>query len=175
MVAAEAVAPPPDKAVVVFMRPSSVGALIKASVYDVSDDGQEFIGIIKPKQQIAYTVAPGKRLFMVMAENGDFLDADLAAGKTYHVLVSPRMGVWKARFSLLPVHGDDDTGHRVDSDEFRKWQSKARWVARGPGADEWYAEHREDIARKKVRYLEKWNARTDEDKATLRLEAGDGT
>ena len=174
MVAAEAVAPPADKAVVVFMRPSSYGGLIKASVYDVTGTDQTFIGIIKPKQQIAYVVEPGERRFMVMAENGDFLDAKLDAGKTYYALVSPRMGVWKARFSLLPVRADPAAENSIASEEFARWQSKARWVARGPAADEWYAEHREDITRKKEKYLAKWNGRPAADKSDLMLLAEDG-
>lgn len=168
-------AAPADAAVVVFMRPSSYGAAIKSSVYDVTDGKQEFIGIVSHKDKVAYRVAPGKHLFMVVAENGDFLDADLQAGKTYYAVVSPRMGVWKARFSLLPVHTDPTAEFNTSTVEFAKWMEKTNWVKRGPAADAWYAEHQADVAKKREKYLRNWNARSDADKASLRLLPADGS
>ena len=35
-------------------------------------------------------------MFSVVGEAADFLEADLAAGKTYYIQVAPRMGAWKA-------------------------------------------------------------------------------
>ncbi len=51
MLPAKAMTAPPDQALVVFMRPSSYGGLIKASVYDVTADKTTFIGIIKPSRR----------------------------------------------------------------------------------------------------------------------------
>ena len=167
-------APPAGKALVVFMRPSSYGGLVKATVYDVKKDKDVFIGISSAKTQIAYVAEPGDHLFMVVGENADFVDAKLQAGKTYYVLLKVRPGVLKARFSLIPIHKDPGAEYNVASEDFRKWQSKSRWVSRGAGADQWYAEHASDVAKKKADYLRKWNAMREEDRKNLRLHPEDG-
>src|SRR5690348_12397408 len=108
-------APEEGKALVVFMRPSMLGFAIQSSVYDTHGAGNEFIGIVSAKTKVAYQAAPGNHLFMVIGENADFMNADLQAGKTYYVLVSPRMGAWKARFSLLPIHDDASAKYNTQS------------------------------------------------------------
>ena len=86
--------PAPGKALVVFMRPSLFGGTIQATLYD----GKKYIGTISSQTQIAYQARPGKHLFMVVAENADFLRATLRRGKTYYVIVTPRPGFIKTRF-----------------------------------------------------------------------------
>jgi hypothetical protein len=166
-------APPTGKALVVFMRPTSFGGAIKATVYDVSSSEPQFLGISSRKTKIAYVADPGKHVFMVVGENADFMDADLVADKTYYVLVSPRMGMWKARFSLLPIRNDAGK-EGIQGPSFAKWNSKSKWIQRGPGADAWYAEHKADIADKQAKYLAKWNARPAAEKTDQYLRPEDG-
>ncbi len=71
-----------DDTTVVFMRYSAVGAAIKATVYEITDDKTIFIGIMKNKTKINYPTTAGKHTFMVVSEAADFMEADLAAGKT---------------------------------------------------------------------------------------------
>ncbi|HWU52118.1 MAG TPA: hypothetical protein VN153_04815 [Tahibacter sp.] len=167
--------PSPDSAVIVFLRPSGYGGGVQSSVYDVSrSGGQEFIGIVSGGTKIAHAVAPGKYLFMVIGENADFMDAEVEAGKTYYVLVAPRMGMFKARFSLLPIHPDARAKYSIDSERFREWQRDTYWVENGPTAQRWYSESRESIDRKRITYKRTWNGRSTEDKAELYLHAEDG-
>ena len=90
-------APNPERALVVFLRPGGSG--IHASVYA----GEEFLSFFHKQTCFLYEAKPGKHRFMVVSEAADFLAADLEGGKIYFVLVSPRMGMWRARFSLLPI------------------------------------------------------------------------
>lgn len=53
---------------------------------------------------------------MVVSEAADFMDAELETGKTYYALVTPRLGVWKARFSLRPM-----TAVELDGQQLREW------------------------------------------------------
>lgn len=168
-------AAPADAAIVVFLRPSALGAAIKASLYDVTEGAQEFIGIVSYKDKIAYVAKPGKHLFMVVAENGDFMEAELEAGKTYYAVISPRYGVWKARFGLRPVRNDPNAEFSLQKPEFAKWMEKTRWVKRGPGADAWYEDKKASITGKRVQYLDKWNKRPDSDKEYQRMAPADGT
>lgn len=166
--------PEPGKALVVFMRPSSLGGAIQSSVYDTSDKEDKFIGIVSSKTKIAYQADPGEHLFMVIAENADFMVAHLDAGKTYYALVSPRMGVWKARFSLLPIHNQAGAKYSVQSSDFREWMDKTAWVSVTPAAEAWYREHAADIREKKLDYMRRWNTADAEQRAELTLPAADG-
>jgi hypothetical protein len=166
--------PQAGKAMVVFMRPSYFGMAIQASVYDVTQPTQEFIGIVNTRTKLAYQAEPGKHLFMVIGENADFLNAMLDAGKTYYVLVSPRIGFWKARFSLLPVHADPAAKYNTRSAEFARWQAGTRWVEKTPAADAWYRDNAASVSAKRADYMQRWNAASAEQQAELTLLPGDG-
>lgn len=163
-----------DQALMVFMRPSNYGGGIQASVYEVQGADNDFIGIVSANTKIAHLVEPGEHLFMVVGENADFVNANVEAGKTYHVLVSPRMGVWKARFSLLPIHNDADAKYSLQSADFLEWQRGTRWVQTTPSADAWYQSHKADITAKQADYTQKWNEASAEQKAELTIHAEDG-
>ncbi len=164
----------PDKATVVFLRPSSFGGAIQASVYDTGPQEDKFIGIVSAGDKLAYSAEPGEHLFMVIAENADFMIAHLDAGKTYYVDVRPRPGVWKARFSLLPIHNDPAAKYSTQSQEFQHWLEKTTWIEKGPGADQWYHEHASNIREKKLDYMQKWDRMKASDKANLTLNPSDG-
>jgi hypothetical protein len=166
--------PEPGKALVLFMRPSSVGFAIASSVYDAPDEDTRFIGVVRSKQKMAYQAEPGVHRFMVIAENADFMDATLEAGKTYYVLIQPRMGVWKARFSLFPVHNHADPGDTLQNPDFAKWNAKTELVATSPAGLAWYEENKASVAEKKADYLEKWNRMLASDRAELVLHPHDG-
>jgi len=166
--------PEPGKALVVFMRPSRYGGAIQSSVYDTSSASDTFIGIVSSGTKVAYQADPGHHLFMVQGENADFMNADLDAGKTYYVLVSPRMGMWKARFSLLPIHNDTAAKYSLKSPNFQKWQADTQFVDKSATADAWYQAHAADISAKRVEYMTKWSAATEQQKAELTLRADDG-
>jgi hypothetical protein len=166
--------PEAGKAMVVFMRPSSFGGAIQSSVYDTHKQGDKFIGIVSAKTRIAYQADPGDHLFMVYGENLDFMIAHLDAGKTYYALVSPRMGVLKARFSLLPIHNRADAKYNTQSADFRKWMDETSWVEVTPQAEQWYAKHAAEIDRQKVYYMKRWNSGDAQQHAELTLPASDG-
>ena len=169
-----AATPSPSNAVVVFLRPSSFGGAIQASVYDTGAQEDKFVGIVSAGDKLAYAAEPGDHLFMVIAENADFMIAHLDAGKTYYVDVRPRPGMWKARFSLLPIHNDPAAKYNTQSQEFQHWLEKTAWVEKGPGADQWYREHASDIREKKLDYMRKWDRMEASDKANLTLKPSDG-
>lgn len=166
--------PAPGKALVVFMRPSSFGGAIQSSVYDTHDSADEFIGIVSSKDKIGYQAEPGDHLFMIIAENADFMIAHLDAGKTYYALIKPRMGVWKARFSLIPIHNDAGAQYSTHSEDFADWLSATSWTSLGPQAKQWYSEHASDIRAKKIDYMQKWDKASAQQKEELTLKADDG-
>ncbi|MEH6416228.1 hypothetical protein [Pseudomonas sp. CGJS7] len=166
--------PEAGKALVVFLRSSFVGSAISSSVYAAPDSDTRFLGVVQNKNKLAVQVEPGEHRFMVIAENADFLDAKLDAGKTYYVLISPRPGAWKARFSLLPIHNRADAEYSLLSDDFKKWTAAGKYVSMSPEAEAWYEANKASVAEKKADYLVKWNKMLPKDRAELVLHAEDG-
>lgn len=74
---------PNDKAVVRFMRPSSWAPLNNVVVFD----GETAIGHGVALRQFDYVAEPGRHLFIAASLNWDYLDADLAAGRVYYVIM----------------------------------------------------------------------------------------
>ena len=167
----------PNTATVVFLRPSSFGGAIQSSVYDVTGGSQastHFGGIVSSKTQVTMHLQPGAHRLMVIAENADFLETTLVAGKTYYVLVMPRMGVWKARFSLIPIHHDASAKYNLASTDFANWKKACSPVEITPAAEAWYGENKASVDAKRADYMQKWNRMDPADKAQLTLHAQDG-
>ncbi len=95
---------PEGKSVVYFARPSSMGFAINFSYFD--DD--QFIGKFNGSKYYRYECEPGEHVFWAKAENKDFIDARLEAGKIYIILVEPKIGGLKARAKLKPVDPQDE-------------------------------------------------------------------
>ena len=111
---------------------------------------------------------PGKASIVFMRPSGfgyDFMQADLEAGKTYYALVTPRIGAWRARFSLRPI-----TASELRGKEFQEWFEECTWVETTDDARGWARQHASSVQQKKAEYLQKWEPRTD--KPTL--SASDG-
>jgi len=170
VVAPEAVseAPSPGKSMVVFMRPSTLGFAVQSSVFDTTAGGEpDLVGLVAAKKKVAYETDPGKREFMVIGESADFMHADLEPGKTYYALVTPRMGAWKARFSLKPIAGGE-----LGSDQFNEWHDACEWVEKSDSADLWAQENMSSIVSKQNKYHPVWLQKSEADQP--RLNPGDG-
>jgi len=147
-----AVTDPDDgKALMVFMRPSGIGFAIQSSVYVIEEGEPILVGIVAAKKKVAYQVEPGKQIFMVVGESADFMSADVLPNKTYYALVTPRMGMWKARFSLKPIHNE-----QLDSTDFYTWLNECEWVVKTPESDLWVMNNKTSIREKHDKYFPEW-------------------
>jgi hypothetical protein len=156
-----AVAVNPEKALIYFIRPQQLGFLIQAAVYD----GEEFIGFVPFDQKLPYLASPGEHRFMVVSEAADFMDANLITGKTYYVQVLPRMGAWRARFSLGPV-----TKAELETEKVKTWIEKAQLIENKPEAFTWAKENNPSVLKKKEEYLKKWLEKSKDQQPFLRPE-----
>ncbi len=143
--------PKPGKSLVIFMRPSGMGFAIQSSVFKVVNETPELVGIAAAKKQFACEVDPGEHLFMVVGESADFMSAELQADETYYAYVAPRMGLWKARFSVTPV-----TPEERQTDTFKECQSGCEWVELSEESANWAASNAEDVQTKYLEYHAKW-------------------
>jgi len=157
------VVPETGKALVIFIRPNELGYPIHASVHD----GDKLIGIVPYNQKLPYQAEPGHHLFMAVSEAADFMTADLVAGKTYYVEVVPRMGAWRARFSLKPVTKEDLT-----KEEVKNWIETGRFIENRQSAYEWEVNNKESILKKKDVYYAKWLKKPEQDRPHLKAEDG---
>jgi len=143
----------------VFIRSAFVGQAIQASVFDVTNNETKFIGIISNDTKVSFDVTPGEHMFMVVGESADFLKANVIADKTYYAVVTPRMGFWKARFSMFPVRNDQSSKFQYDSKDFKEMQKDAKFVKSGIKAEQWAVKNSPSIAKKLAKYLPEWKAK----------------
>jgi len=166
--------PSQDSSQVVFMRSSFVGSAISASLYDVTDGNIEFLGVIVNGVKLAYSTTPGKHTFMVVSEAADFMEADLSSGKNYFSIVTPRMGAWKARFSLWPIKNEPSARYNTDMTEFNQWLNNTKLSTNSEQSLAWYEKNKTDIKAKYEKYWPAWQQKTDDDIAERTLVPNDG-
>lgn len=157
------------ESMVVFMRSSFVGSAISASVFDVSGPETKFIGILSNGTKIAHPVKPGEHTFMVVSESADFMQATVLSGRTYYAMVTPRMGMWKARFSFRPVRQNELSGS-----EFAGWNSGTHFVVNSPETLNWATQNAGDIVSKRTQYWPEWTNKPAADRATQTMNGDDG-
>ncbi len=143
--------PDKGKSMIVFLRPSTFGFGVQSSVFEMRGTNPHLVGIVAAKKKVAYQLKPGKHTFMVVGESGDFMSANLKPNKTYYALVTPRMGAWKARFSLKPIHSGE-----LNSPQFKKWLSSCEWVKKSPASVGWAKSNSASIKSKYAKYYGKW-------------------
>jgi len=158
----EILVPESDKALIHFLRPSSFGGAIQATLYD----GVDYIGTISANTRVSYEAAPGEHMFMVIGESADFLQAELLEGKVYFATVEPRPGFWKARFSLRPMNG------QVAQEKIDKWMDGTKQVIVDEDGIAWAEQHQEDILKKREKYLPTWHDKPDSGKQILHADSG---
>lgn len=167
--------PAPAESQIVFLRSSFVGSAINASLYDVTSGHPEFIGILANKTKIAHEMEPGEHVFMVVSEAADFLEAKTLPGRRYYSIVTPRMGVWKARFSIEPVRNDDPGAeHSTGTEEFEEWKANTTLVKNSEAAHNWYEANKQSVVTKYREYWQKWQQKPANEKAMRTLNPQDG-
>ena len=159
---------------VIFMRSSFLGSAIQASVFDVTSGDPEFIGILSNATKLSYDVKPGYHVFMVVSEAADFMEANLAVGKTYFAMVTPRMGAWKARFSMYPVRNGGQGEFQYSSDEFQKWLRSSQFVGNTAESEAWFKENLSSIKSKQSDYWQVWQEKSQADIMERTLNPEDG-
>jgi hypothetical protein len=92
---------PPNKARVVFVRPSSMANKV---IFTIIDERGYFLGDSTAGARFSVFLDPGEHYFIVWTETTETVKATLAPGRTYYVEVRPKMGMWKARASLWAVN-----------------------------------------------------------------------
>jgi hypothetical protein len=157
------------ESMVVFMRPSAMGMAIASSVFDVTGPEAKLVGIVNHGTKVAYPVKPGEYTFMVVSESADFMRATVLPGRTYHALVTPRPGLWKARFSFRPVRQSE-----LGGSEFADWDAATQFVTNSPASQNWAMQNAADVNSKRAQYWPEWMSKPPHQQLSQTLNAEDG-
>lgn len=144
--------PPPDKALVVFLRPTFLGYSVSAALYE--DD--TFLGIVMRNSYMEHLTTPGSHTYMVVSGAADFLGADLEGGKIYFVNVVPRLGLMRTRFSLEPI-----TPSGSEWTELPDWLSKSYRATPNEDGLMWARANDDSVKEKRADYLPEWEENAD--------------
>jgi len=154
---------------IVFMRASALGGAVAASVFDVTSEETKFVGLVNYGTKVAHPVKPGNYTFMVIGESADFMQVSVLPDRTYYALVTPRVGVWKARFSFKPIRQSE-----VGGSEFASWTSSTKYVVNSAETTSWAAQNANDISSKRKEYWTEWNAKPANQRESQTLKPEDG-
>ena len=160
-------APAENQATVIFIRPSKRGTGYQSSVFDATTEENRLIGVLAARKKVAYVTAPGRHLFMVIGEKADFMKADLSAGKTYYVVVTPERGTWLVNYSFSPQRWDV-----LETPLFQRWVDGCTWVENTDASRKWADDNLPSIRSKRESAFKVWDAKPEEDKPFLRPEDG---
>jgi len=140
----------PNEALILFIRENEDNNATQATLYEVADDGDHFIGVSSGSTRLAWAVRPGYHLFMVIGETADFLSAQVDGGKTYYMMVAPRWGFFKSRFSFRAVRRAE-----LGGPQWQAWQ-QLELLRCGPDCASWVNSNVESILRHKDKDLAFW-------------------
>jgi hypothetical protein len=164
--------PKPDRAVVTLMFPRATSDLLSVSVYDVTEPQTKFIGILENGSKIAYPVPAGKYTFMIVANSTDFLEAQVAGGKTYYAVVEqvqPHAAGFLFRYAFRAVRAAE-----IDSADFRAVNRDTPFRAKTERADAWYGTSESSVRNRREAYLPAWRAKTATARSAQMLNVEDG-
>lgn len=92
--------PEPERATVVFVRPS-IGA--RETVITVVDEAGRYLGDSSALGCFAAQVTPGAHTFIGFADNMGIVAADVEAGRVYFVQIAVPVGALSPRVRLFPI------------------------------------------------------------------------
>jgi hypothetical protein len=108
--------PGPCEAKVVVYRTAVLGGVDNFPVYEAVDDDGKLLGFTETDCYFEFHCPPGRHFFLTWGEGEAYIDAELAAGKTYYIQAWSKFGVLTSRPGFAPV--------APDSEEMRELQKK---------------------------------------------------
>jgi len=103
-------APPEGKVLVNVHRPSGYGGGYTMAVFD----GEKMIGNSFGKTRFQYVCDPGVHHLLSWSGHVTVIEADLAAGGVYDLVVDVAPGAWSAAISLTPITKDHERRPKLE-------------------------------------------------------------
>lgn len=163
--------PAAEEALLVFVSPADSPEFGRMQVIDVTEPVTKLVGFIEPDSKVLYRVKPGSYLFMLNYTQASFLEANVAAGKTYYAVVSK--DIPQGHFSVMNRY----TLRAVrDLSElyFARAERNATAVIKSARAEAWFAPRERSFFVKKNKFLPAWQRMPATERAQFTLEQSDG-
>jgi hypothetical protein len=146
-------------------------------VWELNGDARTLVTVTSFQTRSVLLLAPGKHRLMStnMLTGVHFLDATVEAGKRYYVLVR---FVYNDGFQLRPIRTTAVSDFNMVGADWKEWIANTpRTVDKGPASDEHFAKEKVNKRLDKLyaKAVEKWNKRTDAERAELMLTPEDAT
>lgn len=165
--------PPPDRAQIVFLKPTtSVAGAMPIALYRLDGEQRELLGIYNKEARGVVTLAPGRHRFMsalVMAIGRPLphlMEADVEAGKRYFVLLR---FIYGRGFQLRPIRpgtaSDYDAGHPT----FGQWLAGTQEQPVDEKQVAWFQRREAKVAKAQEIAEEEWLEKTEDEREQLRL------
>ena len=170
--AAPLAAPPADKAQIVFVDPANaIQGAIPAWLYEVNGKDRTLLAVMGPHSKSAQLVAPGHHVFASNAAGGThILEADVAAGKRYYVLLR---FVYAHGMQLRPLRPTGTSEYSVNYKDFADWLASTTFFVKTAAADDFNQKHADLFAKEQDAGLVEWSKKSPAQRAELTLAVGD--
>jgi hypothetical protein len=162
-----------DKAQIVFLNPSNaISGAFLAQLYELNGENREFLGALGPKTKMVVNVDAGGHLFMLnQAGLGQFVQANVAAGKRYYVMTRFVYGRGLQLRPIRPAGGNPE--FTVGNPRFREWLNESQLVVKTADADAFVQKYKTQIDEAQKRGMEEWQAKRPDQKDELTLNRED--
>jgi hypothetical protein len=105
-----------NEARVVVFRTSTFGGNTQFPIFEYKENDVTLMGFAESGCFFEYWCAPGKHLFLTWGEGEAYIEADLAAKKTYYIRCLAKMGILKPRPRFEAVHGGAEEWKKLDAE-----------------------------------------------------------
>jgi len=172
--------PTAGDSVIVFILPGmtslsgayqpSYGATPSVSLHDVSGPQRKMVGILGIGQKLAYRVSPGRHDFMLQNKGStDFLEANVAAGKTYYVVLQRTDDGYDQKYGFRPVRSSD-----FENGLFARWETNLSYVERRDAWERWSKANNASIESRSRSHRLAWEKLGPEERGLKTLRVSDG-
>ena len=164
-------APPEDQAQIVFLEPiNKIQGLFPVGIFTIDGEQRRLINVSSWRSKSVAHLPPGKHL-LYSSHGGHFMEANVAAGKRYYVLLR---FIYAHGLQLRPVRPSGNSEYRVNGPHFPKWIKQTnRFVKMSPDAEAYFGAANAAVDQVQQKAFEKWRAKTPEEIAELTLNVED--
>ena len=164
-------APPEDHAQIVFLEPiNKIQGMFPVGIFVIEGEQRKLINVSSWRSKSVVTLPPGKHL-LFSSHGGHLMEANVAAGKRYYVLLR---FIYAHGLQLRPVRPSGASEYRVNGPHFPKWmKSTNRWVQMSPDAGAYFGVFAEGVDQVLKKSFEAWQAKTPAEIAELTLNVED--
>lgn len=164
-------APSADQAQIVFLEPiNKIQGMFPAGVFLIDGEKRTLVNVTSWRSKSVINLPPGKHL-LFSSHVGHFMEANVAAGKRYYVLMR---FIYGNGLQLRPIRPSGSSPYRVDGPDFSKWMKATnRFLKMSADAGAYFDLFKEAVDQAQKNALENWQAKTPAEIAELTLNEED--